>query len=112
MRIPDSTVRESGGDADLRASIRAEFARLDVADTELASRLESAALAAVETCRPDADGLDPVAAAGLAVAVVDGAHTALATVTDPAPGPTVGDLSTRQLIAHALRPRRTARRAG
>jgi hypothetical protein len=84
---------------DLREVIRAEFAQLVPADPELTGRLEQYALDAVA-------GLDPEAAAGVAVAVVAGTHEIVA-ATPLEFGPTVGDLSARQLLAAALRSRRT-----
>lgn len=81
----------------LSAAIRAEFARLETDDAELVGLLEERAVAA-------ASGLDPVAGAQVALAVAEAAHEAVATA---APGPTVGELSARQLLAAALRPRRT-----
>ena len=82
---------------DLREVIRAEFARLDPVDPELTRRLEEYAVAAAEGD----------SGAGVALAVVEGAHEIVA-ATPPATGPTVGELSARQLLAAALRPRRTA----
>jgi hypothetical protein len=80
---------------DLREVIRAEFARLDPVDPELTRRLEEYAAAAGEGD----------SGAGVALAVVEGAHEIVAAPPDP--GPTVGDLSARQLLGAALRPRRT-----
>jgi hypothetical protein len=87
---------------DLREVIRAEFGRLDPVDPELTRHLEGCALGAV-------DGLDPEAGADVALAVVEGAHEFVA-ATQPAAGPTVGELSGRQLLVAALRPRRTTER--
>lgn len=84
---------------DLREVIRAEFGRLDPVDPELTAHLEERALGAVH-------GLDPEAGADVALAVVEGAHE-LVTPTAPTAGPTVGELSARQLLSAALRPRRT-----
>lgn len=89
---------ERDGGRDLSEVIRAEFARLEVADTELVSRLEAHVVA-------DADA-EPESGARVALAVVEGAHQIVG-ATPPAAGPSVGELSTRQLIAAALRPRRT-----
>ena len=83
---------------DLPEVIRAEFARLETADTELVARLETHALAASDS--------GPEPGAQVALAVVEGAHE-IAGASPPAGGPTVGDLSARQLVAAALRPRRT-----
>ena len=87
---------EPAGGRDRREVIRAEFARLEPADAELVDRLEAYAVAAA--------GADPEA--GVALAVVEGAHEAVA-ATPPTVGLTVGELSARQLLAAALRPRRT-----
>lgn len=84
---------------DLREIVRAEFARLDPVDPELTRRLEDHALGAVS-------GLGPEAGAAVGVAVVEGAHQVVAAPPAVA-GPTVGELSARQLLAAALRPRRT-----
>ncbi|WP_345524480.1 hypothetical protein [Nocardioides endophyticus] len=89
---------ELDGGRDLREVIRAEFARLDTADAELVDRLEAQALVAADT--------EPETRARIALAVVEGAHQIVAG-TPPATGPTVGQLSARQLLAAALRPRRT-----
>ena len=83
---------------DLPEVIRAEFARLETADIELVSRLEAKALAVADS--------EPEPGARVALAVVEGAHE-IAGARPPAAGPTVGDLSARQLVAAALRPRRT-----
>jgi len=80
---------------DLREVIRAEFARLDPVDLELTRRLEEYAVAAAEVD----------SGAGVALAVVEGAHEIAAATPDAAP--TVGELSARQLLGAALRPRRT-----
>jgi hypothetical protein len=96
MGTIDSEVREPDGGRYLPEVIRAEFAHLEVADTELVGRLEAHAVAAAE----------PESGARVALAVVEGAHE-FAGARPPAAGPTVGELSVRQLIAAALRPRRT-----
>jgi hypothetical protein len=89
---------EHDGGRDLREVIRAEFARLETAEAELVGRLEAHTLAVADA--------DPDPRARIALAVVEGAHE-IVEATPPAVGPTVGELSTRRLIAAALRPRRT-----
>jgi hypothetical protein len=98
MGTIDSEVREPDGGRDLPEVIRAEFAHLEVADTELVGRLEAHAVAVAVA--------EPESGARVALAVVEGAHE-FAGARPPVAGPTVGELSTRQLIAAALRPRRT-----
>ena len=83
---------------DLREVIRAEFARLDPVDPELTRRLEEYAVAAAERG----------SGAGVALVVVEGAYEFVA-ASPPAVGPTVGELSARQLLGAALRPRRTTK---
>jgi hypothetical protein len=89
---------EPDGGHDLLGVIRDEFARLESADRQLVDQLETDALAAAAA--------EPVPGAQVPVAVVEGAHRFVSTSRSAA-GPTVGELSARQLISAALRPRRT-----
>lgn len=89
---------EPGGGLDLPEVIRAEFARLEVADTELVARLEAHVVALADA--------EPESGVRVALAVVEGAHQIVG-AAPPAADPTVGELSVRQLLAAALRPRRT-----
>lgn len=86
------------GGRDLPAVLRAEFARLEVADTDLVARLEAHAVALAEA--------EPESGAGIALAVVEAAHEIVA-ATAPAAGPSIGELSGRQLLVAAVRPRRS-----